>query len=383
MVCDKVGRHYGSSVVKLLITIAISLAASAVSAAAMIRYVAAHAAAGAFWQHDPVAALWLAVGGPATVAVAAFAAASFACVTIGAAIDLGRARTRIGRDQPGGDGSAPNGIAIFAGTAFARIGRACDADKPGAAPLSLLRALRHEIWRVYAKRLAAVEILALAAGAGTMLARPAWIAAPTAADGGAGLLAAALLALVAIAASWLLLDESIMRLSAAMSAASGARRAQGMLDPLPGRHEELLGAIDRLVRALALRPDPSPRIAEQLATLLERLDRTLLPAEAPSAQPAPFPTEAVADLTGALAAVARAMHGLSAENGADRWTELEATVQAMSATLDAVAEAVRVEVARPRTVTDELEDLLDEISDPAPGGSRRPPPRIASRSGSR
>lgn len=374
---------------KLLTAIAISIAVGAASAAAMTRYVAAHAASVAFWQHDPVAALWLALGGPAPLAVVMFACTSFVCVTLGAAIDLGSARARL--ERAGLDRNpAPNRSAIFTGTAFATIGDQLVADDFHVAPLWLLRALRTEIWRVYARRLAAVELLAIATGAGLVLLWPGWISTPAIA--GAGPLATALLVLAAIAALWLVLDGSIARLSAAMTAASAAWLPVGTQpEPSPhplwhdqslARHEELLAMVDRLVCTLAATPEPSLRMAEELTlarsemrALIERADRTLPPAE-PAERAVPFPEEAVANLTAALSDVARAVRKLSAENAAERWEALETAVRAMSATLDGVAESVRLKakVARPRTITDEIDDLLDELADTIPSGPHHPPP---------
>jgi len=56
--------------------------------------------------------------------------------------------------------------------------------------------------------------------------------------------------------------------------------------------------------------------------------------------------------------------------------ERNAWLRAMSATLDGVAESVRLKakVARPRTITDEIDDLLDELADTIPSGPHHPPP---------
>jgi hypothetical protein len=263
--------------VRLISSIAISVAAGAAIAAGAARYVAANAAAPAFWQHDPVALLWLAAGGPVMIGLAAFALAAFILVTAGVLRDIATARARLEWD--GADGHFPHPAtepapqldwaAIFAGTAFAPIADQLLAAEFRAAPLSLLRVLRVEVWRVYAKRLVGIEILAIAACAGLVLVRPAWLSPPSVAAGAGWEAAAALLLLAAVAAAWLLLDEAIGWMGSAITRSSAAWPRSVSLVEAPAaapyrvlsdgtqnRIEQLVGAFEQLVDLLAARPDP-------------------------------------------------------------------------------------------------------------------------------
>jgi hypothetical protein len=374
--------------VKLLTSIAISIAASAAIATGVTRYVAMNAAAPAFWQHDPVAILWLAAGGPVVIGLVVFALAAFFLVTIGMLRDLFLARARLEWHDADGSATQPDWVVVFEGTALAPIADQLVSDEFRVAPLSLLRVLRIEVWRVYAKRLVCMEILAIAASAGLALIRPAWLSAPSAAAGSGWELAAALLLLAAVAAAWLVMDEAIGRMGGAITRGSAAWprpvatvESAAVLpphrvwpDPSQSRIEHLLAAVERLIDALAARPDPGARIAGELALartelrpLLERLDERLRAPPAPQIEhdESIWP-QALASITGALSDLARAMEKLSIEAVAGRWDELEAAVRTMGTSLDTITTAMQTQPPRdpgPRSVTDKLEELLEEISD--------------------
>lgn len=375
---------------KLLSSIAISVAASAAIAAGVARYVEANAAVPSFWQRNPIAILWLAAGGPVVFALIVFAIAAFVLVTAGMLDDIGKGRARLVSDGRNGGPTAPDWVAVFAGTAFEPIADQLTADELRVAPLSLLRVLRIEVWRVYAKQLVSVEILVVAASAGVALVRPAWLSTPAPAVSSSWQLAAAMLLLAAVAAAWLLLDEAIGRMTRAITHATAAwprpasiPEATFLLPPQRGtveaapRNDSLLAAVERLLDAMAGRPDPALRLASELALaraelrpLLERIDDRLQTPPAPQMIEGPreavISEQALGDLTGALSEVARAVEKLSAESVAGRWDELEAAMRGIGATLDGIVEAMRAQpprTAAPHTVTDKLEQLLEEISD--------------------
>jgi hypothetical protein len=368
--------------VRLLSAIAISIAVSATVAAGVMRYVASHTVAPAFWQHDPDALLWLAVGGPAVIGLIAFMASAFLFVTGGILRDIAIARVRLEGDGAEVASGQPDWGAVFDGTAFAPIADQLAVEEFRAAPLSLLRVVRIEAWRVYGKRVVGIEILALAGGAALALIAPAWLAPPSAAAGAGWEVSAALLLLTAVAGAWLLVDQAIGRMSGAIirsaatwppSVVASASPAAGP-DPSLGRIGPLLGTLERLIAALSTQADPSEGVAKELALaraelrpLLERIDERLAASPTPEgAQDGPVASRALAGLTEALSDVARAMESLSsAGSAAGRWDELEATMRAMGASLDAITAALQAQPPRPagpRTVTDRLEELLEEIS---------------------
>jgi hypothetical protein len=104
--------------------------------------------------------------------------------------------------------------------------------------------------------------------------------------------------------------------------------------------------------------------------VLERVDERLrappaAPAQRDDGDPSIWP-RALAGITDALADLARAMEKLSLEAAAARWDELEGAVRTMGASLDGIAAALQAQPPRPpgpRTVTDRLEALLEEISE--------------------
>jgi hypothetical protein len=71
-------------------------------------------------------------------------------------------------------------------------------------------------------------------------------------------------------------------------------------------------------------------------------------------------------LTEALSGVASAMEKLAAAGTpAGRWDEVDAAIRAMAANLEGITAALQAQPPRPagpRTVTDRLEALLEEIS---------------------
>ena len=142
----------------------------------------------------------------------------------------------------------------------------------------------------------------------------------------------------------------------------------------------------------AARLHPAARVADELArsrselsAVLERLDERLhaLPVaqtEEDEHDPSIWP-QALADITGALANLARALDRLSLEGAAARWDELEGAVRTMGVGLESITEALQAQPPRPpgpRTVTDRLEALLEEISD-HDFAEPHPSPRVASR----
>jgi hypothetical protein len=331
-----------------------------------------------------------------------FAVCAFLIVTVGALFDIGRARRRL---RDGSAGLPPDWQSVFARTMFTPIAPLLLGEELSAAPLSLLRLLRIEVWRIYAKHLVCVEILAVAMSAGVALISPAWRSLPSPPASAGWLLAGALLLVACVAAAWLLLDEAIGRMSGAITSASGVLAPRGAVPGLtrqtvlppqrvavePARDNgglmgdllgELLRAFERLSSALLAGSSRSETAGEltrnnaALMQVLERLEARLATPVAPVAAPPrePEPAQdpallaAVAARTDALRELARSVERLASEAIPPGWGELEGTVRGIGDTLASLVEALHAQPAPtgPRTLTDELNALLDEFPERVP-----------------
>jgi hypothetical protein len=284
---------------RLVVSIGTSLICGTAVAAVMDRFVAAHAAAPAFWQGDPVAAAWVAFGGAGGIAVLCYVAFAFIMVMTHAFLDLVTARARLtGADAA--DGTAPDQRwrDAFAHTDFASMAAQLTPYELAAAPLTLLRLLRAELWRVYATRLLYALAVAIALGGAVAVIEPAPLRAlslPVTAVRWQE--AAVVLALVVALATWLAMDHAVGRLARTMTLASAewtdavpvaAERVDRRLGlappPRPGgaAPDDLVAAVERLVAVLAANPPGAAEAAA--AAAMERLDIMLREAAAAERQ---------------------------------------------------------------------------------------------------
>ena len=419
---------------RLLVSIGTSLICGTAVAAVLYRYVVEHAAAPAFWPSDPVAAAWMAFGGAGGILVSCYLALAFVLMTSYAYLDLATARSRLARAAAIGTESPERhwGMA-FANTDFAPMAAQLTPYELAAAPLSLLRLLRTEFWRVYAKRLLCVVTVAVALGGAIAVLGPAPVAAASLPAAVASWReSAAVLALVIVVATWLAMDDAVGRLARTMTRAS-AEWADALplvteqLDRQPGvasrpagaSLDDLTAVVERLVAALAQHPPGTPEPTAAAAAAMERLAAAFREAareqgqaierlaEQVAAQGAALIEQAEAArsaqgdasaMTAAMAALAAAVDKLADPvlrrmqllGATDRrllavvehqetvvgsinrrWGQLAAALHAMSAGLGSVAQAATSEGGTetraapdsdPTELTDELQELLDDIS---------------------
>ncbi len=379
---------------KLLVLIASSFVLSALAAAALFRYVVAFMGVPGFWHTDPLAMIWAGAGGVGGIVVVVYALFAILLVTGSAYVDLAGARTRLAR-SPDAPGERPEQRwqGVFAGTGFTTIAAQLSAYEMGVAPLALLRVLRREIWRVTAKRLATAETVTLGLAAIAVALGPA--ATPAVELPGRWYALAAIVAAAAAMVIWLALDNAINRLAMAMARRSSwdvppvatetrlvSYAGEGAIEPQSlARLETVLreaadqqrNAFDRMGRGMAA----------QSEDLIRRLDR----ARAADADVGAL-AEALTQLGVAVDKLAdpvmRRIQLLGANDRrlltalrrqeevvgtvANRWSELVAALQGMSAGLENLAQitAQRGPEAPPHPageLTEELQDLLDEMSE--------------------
>jgi hypothetical protein len=282
--------------VKVLPVIGTSLGCSAVITAAFARYIEPHAASPAFWQHDPIGFAWKATGGMGGFFVALFATFAFILLTAGARLDLAAIRRRL--DDSADHERMPESEwhGLFAGTSFEAIAGQLTFYELGVAPLSLLRVLRAEIWRVYAKRLLAtqtvtvllfvIDLVIIDFGVARVLeplAPPFVLGVPFQAF-------LAIVSLILLAGTWLLMDDGIGKLAMAVTRLSSARdwrmeSAGPRAIAIPGAVnslrsiDPLLASLDRLVEELTGRmaavPEGQSDIAPRLETALKSVETVL------------------------------------------------------------------------------------------------------------
>ena len=429
---------------RLLVSIGASLVCGTAVAAVLFRYIADHAGLPQFWASDPLAICWTAFGGAGGILVLSYGVFSFILVTSYAYLDLAVARTRLARAVAADGGAPPDRLwrSAFADTDFRGIAGQLTPYELGAAPLALLRILRTEIWRVYAKRLLCAATVAVVL-AGMVIALAPWRA-PVAAVAAVAQWQAlgAVLLLVAAAATWLAMDHAISRLAMTMTRISAAwNEVPASAVPLEERGssddprartadsvDELIVAVDRLVATLAARPAATTkggtttvaaieglkqslrdaadeqrlaieRLGEQLAVQHEETTRRIEAAQQAEANAAAV-SDAMAQLAASvdkladpvlrriqllgatdrrlLAVLRRQEHMVG--NVTSRWGDLIEAVRAMSAGLGHFAESAErhyPEEARfapttaPSELSDELQELLDEITTTAPPPASR------------
>lgn len=311
-------------IASILASLAASLAGAGVLAMRLLRHDAAPD------RLDRLAAM---AGGPFAVALALYAVLALALVTAGSFRDLRRARLRMHRAVA--EAPALDWPSVFAGTAFAPLAVQLVSDELRLAPLSLLRVLRAEFWRTYTLRLAAAEAVLLLLAAALVAASPVWAVLTPAAPDGVTAGAVALVLAAAVVSAWLVLDHEFGQIAMEITHAGGWwPRATPAETAAPAA---AVGAADRIAE---LRP------------ILLRIEAALSRSQSDG-------------VVAALGAVAAALDRLAAAP-APRRDEIQETLRSMGATLTAVAEAVQAMDRRPRSVTDELDDLLNEISDLAP-----------------
>ncbi len=431
---------------RLLVSIGTSLICGTAVAAVLYRYVVENAASPVFWDGDALATLWAAFGGAGGILVLTYALFAFVLITSYAYLDLGMARGRLTRAAA--ESAEPperHWRAAFADTDFKAIAGQITPYELGAAPLSLLRLLRTEIWRIYMKRVLCAATVAVALGAAVLALAPAGPAPPLSAAAQHWRILAAIVAFVAAAAAWLAMDTAIGRLAMTMTRLSAAwddapslaaeplapleRRGMGALAlPAPSApsqpsSDRVAAALDRLATEVAARPAAASESGDPAAAAIEALKVTLEDAAAVQHAMVERLFEGLAEQSEALVRGVEALRpqgadiaGLSAalsqlaaavDKLADpvlrrmqllgatdrrllsvlrrqedtvgsvttRWGELVAALQAMSAGLEGFAQsAARHEdigahlMATGGTpeITDELQELLDEISATTP-----------------
>ncbi len=275
---------------RLLVSIGASVLCAAAIAAVLYGYVVEHAAAPAFWQSDPIATAWVAFAGAGGILVLCYLVFAFALVTSFAYLDLATAYGRIARAEAAGiEAPERHWQEAFANSDFAAMAAQLTPYELAAAPLSLLRLLRTEMWRVYGKRLLCAVIIAFALGgavAALGLAPVPALSVPPAVGRWQGLAAA--IAVVIFVAAWLAMDNAVGRLARTMTRASAewtdaAPLSTERLDGRPGvaarlagaTPDDLIAAVERLVAALALRPPGTPESNAGTTAAVERLNVVL------------------------------------------------------------------------------------------------------------
>lgn len=276
---------------RLLVSLGASLVCGTAVAAALFRYISDNSASPNFWDSDPLAIVWSACGGAGGALVLSYGLFAFLLVTSYAYLDLASARTRLARAASADDDTPPDRMwrAAFADTDFRSIAGQLTPYELGAAPLALLRILRTEIWRIYAKRLLCAATVAVVL-AGMVIALAPWRAVvPTGNAAGQWQAFGAVLLLVAAATTWLIMDQAINRLAMTMTRLSTAwsdvpprespPQAPGAAPPAATRPaDDLIIAVERLVAALAVKP--SSRAGTGTAAAIEALSDSLRDAAA-------------------------------------------------------------------------------------------------------
>lgn len=335
---------------RLLVSIGTSLICGTAVAAVLYRYIQEYAATAAFWQTDPVAAAWSAYGGAGGILVLCYLAFAFVLVTSYAYLDLATARARL-------DDAAVTPAELperqwrhaFANTDFASFAAQLTPYELAAAPLSLLRLLRTELWRVYAKRLLCVSILAVAlAGAVAVVGIAPVPALPPPAATARWQEAAVVLALVAATAAWLAMDNAVGRLARMMTQASAewtdtqsvtAERPDPWLGMAPlsagASTGDLVAAVERLVAALAQRPPGAADPNAGAAAATDRLNAVLSEAAHEQRQAIERLGEQLAEQGSAVT-----QHAETAQSAHDDTVALAAAMAQLAAAVDKLADPV-------------------------------------------
>lgn len=334
---------------RLLISIATSLICGTALAAVFYRYVAEHAAAPGFWQTDAFATLWAAFGGAGGLMVLGYALFAFAIVTSYAYLDLNLARTRLLRRISDTD-QAPERQwrAAFADTDFKALAEQITPYELGGAPLSLLRLLRGELWRIYLRRMIGVTAIAVALLAAVVALAPGALEAPLSAQEMHWRLVALVLAAAAAAAVWIAMDHAIGHLAMTIT-----RIAANWTDAVPPAEPagERRGAI-----TLALPPPPVAPTSDDLIAVLDRLAKALSPRGRPAGS----------DGDGAIVPLAAALDAHAARADA----LIERLMQSFAAHADDLARAVaaarpaEAEIAAMSAALTALAASVDKLADP-------------------
>jgi hypothetical protein len=309
---------------------------------------------------------------------------------------------------------------------FAPLAGPITGNELAIAPLALLRVLRAEIWRIFIKRLVGSQTVSVALAAAALAFSPDLMPSATLAPAlvlRIDALAAGIVLAGGVAVS-LVLDRAIERFAASLTRLSAAweqaltpaipaaapartvqdatpapRPAELPAGPSAGQVEQLTGSVNRLA---ALLTESVERQSESLGEMshlmtagIEAVARILDRAEALPTVDAAAAGAAVAQLAAAVEQLAQpVMEQMKLMGASDRrlitmlrrqeevvgalgsrWSELVAALQAMSTSLASAATAVRAqpdprllaplgrEGAPPTGLEDELQQLLDEMSD--------------------
>ena len=415
---------------RLLPIIGTSLGCSAVIAASLSRYVERNLAVTTFWRTDPVGAVWAAANGPGGLFLLLYAVIAFGIVTAAALLSLDAARLRLVRTVAGDRGSAAKPWhAAFEGTDLAPLASQVSFYELSVAPLSLLRILRTEIWRIYGKRLLATQTVTILLYGINLAVTPLLpLAPPQSLDfAGRAQTLAAITLMAGVLATWLLIDNAVGRLALAVTRLSAGGEA-GIIAAAPGRSGSagsgaaepallnLVSATERLIVALEQKPqwlaasetamrDAAERQNTVLSGLLRVISDKIEGLGVAIAQAKPETDHDVAQVSEAMTQLAASVEKLAdpvlrrikllgttdrrlltvlqnqeqvVSSVGHRWSELVAALQAMSSGLETFARATaqqepgshlvlaRPGHADPADLSDELQDLLDEMSEGAP-----------------
>jgi hypothetical protein len=429
--------------VKLSSSIGSSICCGAIAAAGAWFYVTAHGEGLGFLERDPIAGAWAVLGGAGGIGVVAYAVLSFAFLSGSALHSLHRARLRLIAESMNPIRLPEAWQSVLADTEFASLVAQLPGEELAIAPLALLRLLRYEIWRVYANRLVATQLVTIGLTcAALVVARYTGPIASTQPGATFFLEIFAALALVTVLGAWLLIDDAIRDLAATVSraaslweaalrdkASSPLLRGGPTSASLAARSETIVAAIDKLaatiatpsadeadaatpalaaieaaVRASAARQEVFlGNLCETLTTQIGLLARPIEQRDANALGDMHGTSEALIQLAAAVDRLADPLlRRLRLLDTADRrlltvlrrqedavasvgmkWSELVTALQAMSAGLDRFAQAssgryeevLRLQPggsAEPMDVTEELQELLDEMSDDGETDLRRP-----------
>jgi hypothetical protein len=277
--------------VRVLPVIATSLGCGAAITTALARYIDTYAASAGFWGHDPVGIAWAASSGMGGFLAVLYAAFAFLLLTTGTLLDLAAARRRL--EESAENDRWPEGEwqRAFDGTAFEAIAGQFTSYELGIAPLSLLRILRAEIWRVYAKRFITTQTVTIILVVGAVI-LDRFIESPLPPPFTLGVpfqTSTIVLLLVVAVMTWLLMDDGISKLAMAVTRLSAGREwpeesvasralAFGADEPVAATVggavqaiEPLLASINKLVGELSGRMTPT----EAQTALGTRLETSL------------------------------------------------------------------------------------------------------------